>query len=665
MLNQNSAANSTVESCELEKSKSTVSSYVPIRGVSLRAVIIGLLLIPINSYWIFMMEIIRYQGHPTTISLFYSSIFNLVLLILFNSLLGRFAPRQRLSQAELITIYVMLNIGAALVGHDSLQILVSLMPYPAYFATPENRWKTLFLDKLPDWLVVKDPVAIRHFFRGGSLYDPANYGPWIVPILWWSVFVIVLLLMFLCFNVLLRKQWTERERLSYPLVQLPLDMTAEGAPLFKEKFLWLGFAIAGVVDIINGLAVLYPSIPMIPIKLEDQSRFFTTRPWNNIGWLPVQFYPFGIGLGILLPVDLLFSCWFFFWIWKFQRILTAAFGYDSVPNMPFVNEQSFGAYMGISVFAIAVSRRHFITLIRHFLGRETQVDDSSEPIPYRVAIWILILGFAFLAYFSRKAGLSWWLIIPFFVIYFAMCVAITRMRAELGPPAHDLHNGGPDTIIPNLVGPRTLGTQNLGVLSLYFWFNRAYRSHPMPFQLEGFKMAERARMDYRGLFWAMLLAGIFGTYVAFWVILYLNYKYGGASSNIGPPNVTMIFGSEPWARMDSWLKVPLEQRTERAIAILVGFVFTIFLNSLRMRIGWFPFHPVGYAVSSSWSMHRLWLPMFIAWIIKLVILRYGGLKLYRRALPLFLGVILGECVVGSFWTIWGICFDIPSYAFWP
>ncbi|MDH7600988.1 MAG: hypothetical protein QHI38_02465 [Armatimonadota bacterium] len=649
----------------IEIRESICQNLAPKRYVTPRAVAVGLVLIPVNSYWIFMMEIIRYQGHPTTISLFYSSIFNLVILILLNSLLRRFAPRWVFSQAELLTIYVMLNIGAALVGHDSIQILVSLMPYPAYFATPENRWRTLFVDKLPDWLVVKDPTAVKNFFRGGSLYDPANYGPWLVPVLWWSAFIIVLLLMFLCINVLLRKQWTERERLSYPLVQLPLDMTAEGAPLFREKLLWLGFGIAALIDIINGLAVLYPSIPMIPIKLEDQSRYFTTRPWNNIGWLPVQFYPFGIGLGILLPVDLLFSCWFFFWIWKLQRILTAAFGYDSIPNMPFVNEQSFGAYMGIAVFAIAVSRRHFMGIFRHFLGLKSEVDDKDEPIPYKAAVWGLILGVTFLFWFSRRAGLSGWVVVPFFLIYFAMCIAITRMRAELGPPAHDLHNGGPDTIIPNLVGPRTLGTQNLGVLSLYFWFNRAYRSHPMPFQLEGFKMAERVRMDYRGLFWAMLIAGVFGTYVAFWVILHLNYQYGGASSNIGPPNVTMIFGTEPWMRMDSWLKSPFEQRTERAVAIAIGFAVTILLNSLRMRISWFPFHPVGYAVSSSWSMHRLWLPMFIAWIIKLVILRYGGLKLYRQALPFFLGVILGECVVGSFWTIWGISFHIPSYAFWP
>ena len=45
---------------------------------------------------------------------------------------------------------------------------------------------------------------------------------------------------------------------------------------------------------------------------------------------------------------------------------------------------------------------------------------------------------------------------------------------------------------------------------------------------------------------------------------------------------------------------------------------------------------MGYAVSSSWSLNIIWLPLLIAWILKLLMLRYGGLKLYRDLLPLFL-----------------------------
>ena len=64
-------------------------------------------------------------------------------------------------------------------------------------------------------------------------------------------------------------------------------------------------------------------------------------------------------------------------------------------------------------------------------------------------------------------------------------------------------------------------------------------------------------------------------------------------------------------------------------------------------------------------MHQLWMCMFIAWTIKLLLLRYGGLRLYRQAVPLFLGLILGECVMGSLWTIIGILLNMQTYAFWP
>ena len=119
--------------------------------------------------------------------------------------------------------------------------------------------------------------------------------------------------------------------------------------------------------------------------------------------------------------------------------------------------------------------------------------------------------------------------------------------------------------------------------------------------------------------------------------------------------------------MQGWVKSPtspVQQGNVRA-AIAGGLFLTLALNAIRMRVGWFPFHPVGYAVSGSWSLALLWLPLLIAWIIKSLLLRYGGLKAYRQALPFFLGIILGECVIGSLWMLIGIAFNIPTYAFWP
>ena len=643
--------------------KRTPEKYLS--GVTLRAVLVALLIIPINNYWIYMTEIVRYAGHPTTISIFYNAVFILLLLICLNALIKRTVPKWVFTQGELITIYIMVNIASALAGHDMIQVLVPAISYPFKYATPENKWGSMFLDYIPKWLSVRDPEVLNGYYQGASsLYIKRNLLAWSTPVLMWTIFICALLFVMLCLTVILRKQWTEHEKLTYPLVHLPLDLSSEKVPFFKNRLLWAGIAVAVAIDLIQGMHVLYPSIPGLKIKELNLVHFITTYPWNAIGNCPVSFYPFAIGLGALLPLDLSFSSWFFFIFWKAELVIAAMQGWNQIPRFPYVNEQSFGAYMGICLFAIWSGRKHFSRILANFFTGKGDLDDASEPLRYRSAVIGALLGGAVLVLFVRAMGMSWWLIFVFFGIYFAMSVGITRMRAELGPPAHDLHAAGPDAIIPSLIDPAKLGTPNLVVLSMMFWFNRAYRAHPMPFQLEGFKMAEKTSMSYKRLFGAILLAAVAGTIASFWTELHILYREG-AASKIAPPTVSLIFGREPFNRLEGWMRGVAVSRANIAYAISVGFSLTILLNSLRMRLGWFPFHPVGFAISSSWSMHQLWMAMLIAWTIKLMLLRYGGLRLYRSAIPFFLGLILGECVMGSLWTIIGIALNTQTYAFWP
>jgi hypothetical protein len=54
---------------------------------------------------------------------------------------------------------------------------------------------------------------------------------------------------------------------------------------------------------------------------------------------------------------------------------------------------------------------------------------------YRLALLIFALSFLFLVGFSATAGMSGvsvWLAIAFFVLYFMVNIAVTRMRVEMG-----------------------------------------------------------------------------------------------------------------------------------------------------------------------------------------------------------------------------------------
>jgi hypothetical protein len=52
----------------------------------------------------------------------------------------------------------------------------------------------------------------------------------------------------------------------------------------------------------------------------------------------------------------------------------------------------------------------------------------------------------------------------------------------------------------------------------------------------------------------------------------------------------------------------------------------------------FPLHPVGRPWASPLPTYRVWFSVFIAWLLKAMILRYGGPRLYLRLRPFFLGL---------------------------
>jgi hypothetical protein len=53
--------------------------------------------------------------------------------------------------------------------------------------------------------------------------------------------------------------------------------------------------------------------------------------------------------------------------------------------------------------------------------------------------------------------------------------------------------------------------------------------------------------------------------------------------------------------------------------------------------------------------------MFVAWLLKSLILRYGGMNVYRQALPFFLGLILGDFVTGAAWSIVGTVLHVSLF----
>lgn len=640
------------------------AKYKRLTGVTWRAILISLILIPPLTFWIMEVECVWHSGHPTSISLMWGVVFTMFVVILINLLVNRFLPNFALTQGELITIYVMLCMAAGLAGHDSLQLTIPAIPHAFWFDTPENEWTEILQPYVPRWLVVSDKNLIRGFYEGETpFYTKEILGAWIGPTLWWTAFITALGLIMICLSVIVRKQWTEHEKLAYPIIQLPLAITEGGGSsrFFRNKILWIGFGIAAAIDIINGLNNFYPQVPRIPVRHNyyDIGQYFTDKPWNAMGWVPLPFYPFVIGLGFLLPMDLSFSLWFFYLFRKAQEVATNAMGIR-LPRFPYLSEQSAGAWFGIFFIAIWVTRSHLKEVFKKVLGMKTSLDDSEEPISYRLAVILTLASFGFIVWFCIRAGMTFGVIIGFFAIFYAFSVAITRARAELGPPAHEMAGMmNSQQILVNILGIRRMGANNLTV-SMYFWFfsGRGYRNHIMPYQLEGFKMTERTRISNKKLVLAMVLAIVFGSIGSFWALVSELYRIGGENG----PSVGHI-GQFGW--MTSELNYPKGTDFPAIIGMLVGLIFTFFLMAMRMRFLWWPFHPAGYALSTNFGVEYFWSCLVISTIVKYLVLKFGGASAHRKARSFFFGVILGEYCVGAFWSAISVIFQTYTYDFAP
>ena len=175
----------------------------------------------------------------------------------------------------------------------------------------------------------------------------------------------------------------------------------------------------------------------------------------------------------------------------------------------------------------------------------------------------------------------------------------------------------------------------------------------MPHQLEGFKIAERAQISDRKFLMAMLITIPLASLASFWAYLHGVYQVGSSGS----------FGWGAFNRLQRWMSIPTDFSSVSAIFVVLGVVNTILLTVVRWKIIWWPFSPIGYAISGSYTMNIFWLSFLIGWAIKGGLIKQGGLKAHRRIRPLFLGLILGEFIMGSLWSLFSVITQRPMYDF--
>jgi hypothetical protein len=242
-----------------------------------------------------------------------------------------------------------------------------------------------------------------------------------------------------------------------------------------------------------------------------------------------------------------------------------------------------------------------------------------------------------------------------------VATTLSRIRAEAGPawafgPYRDVSRA----LVIGL-GSRGMPEADIATLSLFRWASRDVRFLPMPFQMEALKIADSTGISHRVVAGSILLATAVGLIIGYVAVLYFSYRLGWGSGKVylGPVGGANV----AWTQGMDWLRNPTPPDRLGVPWLLGSAGLTIAMAQLRTRFVWWPFHPIGYVMAETGTGNSFWFHYLLAWLLKLVLLRYGGHRLYVRTLPFVIGVILGDILTQSTWSAAAVILDVPVYQF--
>jgi hypothetical protein len=170
------------------------------------------------------------------------------------------------------------------------------------------------------------------------------------------------------------------------------------------------------------------------------------------------------------------------------------------------------------------------------------------------------------------------------------------------------------------------------------------------------KIADSIGLRRRSLH-AALWIGILASLVSgFAILLWLNYRQGAMALSGQYSWLSGVFLEEHAAFLSGDERI----NPMASVCFFLGAAFTVFLAFMRRQFWWWPLHPLGFVMVGSWSLVVYWFAIFLAWLLKTVIVHYGGLSGYTRARPFFLGLIFGEMSIAVVLTLVDAIWHIPA-----
>ncbi|MBD3291489.1 MAG: hypothetical protein GF393_01085 [Armatimonadia bacterium] len=612
-----------------------------------RILIIGLIFLVLANLWVRQGALITLAAQVAMAVPPVPALAALLILLAGLGLLKRLGIRRK----EVIGVYAFLTLAVALTSGAAMRFFLPALPVPYYFASEENKWAE-FHDNIPGWLVPKGDEVIRQYFEGAD-NGAVPWDAWAQPLAYWLVFFVGFYGLMMCIGLIFRPVWEEDEHLNYPMSELPLMLAGYRREvlhgLWTSGLFWVGFALICMHNTFNIMQAFNPSITALGLET-NLNNIISEHPYTSLQPLVFRYRPLIFGISYLMPGDIVISTLLFYFIYiKGLSFYGAVTGVQDAA-FPFYRKQSMGAMVGITLVVIYGARKRIAQVFRRLY--------ENNEVPLWLPIGFILCGAVVLGFWI-VAGMDPVTTIAYYGLILSSAIGYMRGRALTGYPHHWIKPLDQERdVMIDFVGSARLAPggnfRTLTLLSLQHWMSRGYIPQLAAFPLESFKVAREIKVDVKQMVHIMLWAVVLGSIVSWWMHIGAAYDFGAnvleGGTTSGGQRISLMRNS--YDSLAGWMRGEQEPDRSHQIAVLVGVGGTVLLALLRRIFIQFPLHPMGFVFAFTGAGENGWGALLMSTLIKSTALRIGGMRMYNRLIPFFLGVIVGHFFAAG--TVWSL-----------
>jgi len=604
----------------------------------------------------------------------------LIAVVGINPLLARIAPRLKLTGAELAVALTLTLASCAIPSSGLMETFTNATMLPHRYARVEPGWKAEgVVDMAPSYMLA-DPSANEGKALDGYIQglpqgqdhiglSDIPWRAWTGPLAFWLPLVFVFWIALVGLALVVHRQWSQHERLPYPIATFAGTLLPrEGEqPVFRNNVFWLGLGVVCGIHLINHIQSWVPGSVSIP-------RHFDFGALGSIlpsiarggGWklLHPTIYFAVVGLAFLLPRDLSFSMGIGPVLFCYLAGVLGGYGIAMDGGAWFEVDLKralqVGAYTGMFVMILYTGRRYYWGVVRRAVGLPSA--DAVAP----GAVWgaRAFAGGLFVMFVAMVAvGIDVLLAAAFLLLAVIFYLVVARISAETGyiwiMPWWE-----PAGVIIGVLGTRAVGPS---VALLMFLFSTVFlingRDSLSILMVNGLRILDGRKVSPSRVSLVSVGALVLGLAIAVPATLYVTYDNGVNQGHIWASVLVPRWPFDQTVKMQQRLRTQgaleeveatsgfsrlLAARPSGTLAVGFTIALAVFLlvSFARLRLPRWPLHPAMFLIWGTYAGPKFAASFLVGFAVKWAVVRYGGDRLYRRAMPFMIGLVAGDMLTG-------------------